>query len=122
VRRVGNVKPGPSWRLWYRGVQRLPHAPCWEADVFLDFRTEGWRWCTRITRVRGPAVVARGSLEATTLLSVAGGAGGRELLSRCYQTIPNHADPQRPASVPSVEIFEPYSVVGLRGNPLGITA
>ena len=49
-------------------------------------------WCTRITHVRRPAVVARGSLEATTLQSVAGGAGGRELLPRCYQTIPNHAD------------------------------
>src|SRR5439155_533987 len=76
--------------------------------------------CTRITRVRRSAVVARRGLEATTLLSVASGAGGRELLPRCYQTIPNHADPRRTASVPSVEIFEPYIVVGLRGNPLGI--
>ena len=88
---------------------------------FSTFEPRGGDWCTRITRVRRPAVVARGSLEATTLLSVAGGAGGRELLPRRYQTIPNHADPRRTASVPSVEIFELYIVVGLGGNALGIT-
>ena len=88
---------------------------------FSTFEPRGGDWCTRITRVRRSAVVARGGLEATTLLSVAGGASGRELLPRCYQTIPNHADPRRTASVPSVGIFEPYIVVGLRGNPLGIT-
>ena len=88
---------------------------------FSTFEPRGGDWCTRITRVRRSAVVARGGLEATTLLSVAGGASGRELLPRCYQTIPNHADPRRTASVPSVEIFEPYIVIGLGGNALGIT-
>ena len=43
------------------------------------------------------------------------------LLPRCYQIIPNHADPRRTGSVPSVEIFEPYIVVDLGGNALGIT-
>src|SRR3989475_4933269 len=55
---------------------------------FSTFEPRGGDWCTRITRVRRPAVVARGSLEATTLLSVSGGAGGRELL-------PNHPEPRR---------------------------
>jgi hypothetical protein len=43
------------------------------------------------------------------------------LLPRCYQTTPNHADPRRTASVPSVEIFELYIVVDLGGKALGIT-
>ena len=107
-------------RKVHRGTAAFS-APCREAHVFLDFRTEGWRWCTRITRVRRPAVVARGSLEATTLLSVAGGAGGRELLPRCYQIIPNHADPRRTGSVPSVEIFELYIRVVFGGNTLVIS-
>ena len=41
---------------------------------------------------------------------------GPFLLPRCYQTIPNHADPSRTTSVPSVEIFEFYSVLVLGGN------
>src|SRR5438552_17100639 len=45
----------------------------------------------------------------------------RFLLPRCYQTIPNHADPSRMASVPSVEIFEFYSVLVLGGNAPWIT-
>jgi hypothetical protein len=44
----------------------------------------------------------------------------RLLLPRCYQTIPNHADPRRAVSVPSVEIFELYIVVDLGGNTLVI--
>ena len=83
---------------------------------FSTFEPRGGDWCTRITRVRRSAVVARGGLEATTLLSVAGGAGGRELLPRCYQIIPNHADPRRTGSVPSVEIFELYIRVVFGGN------
>ena len=43
------------------------------------------------------------------------------LLPRCYQTIPNHADPCRTTSVPSVEILEPYIVVDLGGNACEIT-
>jgi len=43
------------------------------------------------------------------------------LLPRCYQTIRNHADPLRTASVPSVEIFELYIVVDLGGHGRGTT-
>src|SRR3989442_9915930 len=41
--------------------------------------------------------------------------------SRCYQTIRNHADPSRTASVPCVEIFELYIVFDLGGNAPEIT-
>src|SRR5439155_1711772 len=41
---------------------------------------------------------------------------GFVLLPRCYQTMPNHADPRRTGSVPSVEIFELYIRVVFGGN------
>ena len=88
---------------------------------FSTFEPRGGDWCTRITRVRRSAVVARGGLEATTLLSVAGGASGRELLPRCYQTIPNDADLRRTPSIPGVEIFYLYIGVILGGNTLVTT-
>src|SRR2546427_9521177 len=72
---------------------------------FSTFEPRGGDWCTRITRVRRSAVVARRGLEATTLLPVAGGAGGRELLPRCYQTIPNDADLRRTPSIPGVPVL-----------------
>ena len=43
------------------------------------------------------------------------------MLPRCYQTIPYHAGPSHTASVPSVEIFEPYIVMDLGGNAPKIT-
>ena len=43
------------------------------------------------------------------------------LLPRCYQIIPNHADPRRTGSVPSVEIFELYIRVVFGGNTLVIS-
>jgi len=88
---------------------------------FSTFEPRGGDWCTRITRVRRSAVVARRGFEATTLLSVAGGAGGRELLPRCYQTIPNDADLRRTPSIPGVEIFYLYIGVILGGNTLVTT-
>ena len=88
---------------------------------FSTFEPRGGDWCTRITRVRRSAVVARGGLEATTLLSVAGGGSGRELLPHCYQTIPNDADLRRTPSIPGVEIFYLYIGVILGGNTLVTT-
>ncbi len=43
------------------------------------------------------------------------------LLPRCYQTIPNHADPSRPVSVLTVEIFAVELVVGFGRCTLAIT-
>ena len=141
MRRVGNVKPGPLCRLWCKlsiganvagTVRRKVHRGTAAFSVFLmhlaggricfsTFEPRGGDWCTRITRVRRSAVVARGGLEATTLLSVAGGASGRELLPRCYQTIPNDADLRRTPSIPGLEIFYLYIGVILGGNTLVTT-
>jgi len=40
------------------------------------------------------------------------------LLAPCYQTVSNHAAARRTSSVPSVEIFEHYIVVGFGGDAL----